>query len=414
MIKIFFKYFLLISLVTGLIQCKSDKEETMKNREKEPSTFAEDFTFLNKYSEVVVLGDEDGRAQVIVSPRLQGKVMTSTATGKNGRSFGWINYGLISSGKIEKHMNGYGGEDRLWLGPEGGQFSIFFAPGREMKIENWFTPKGIDTEPFQMLQKSKTEVEMQTSMLLQNYAKTTFDVQIKRKITLLSNEEIAGRLKIEAGSDINSVAFESENILINNGSKPWMAEGGTVCLWILGMFRPSDQVTIVVPFKNDKMQNSPVVTSDYFGEIPEDRLKIKDNWIFFKADGKYRSKIGVSPQRATQIAGSYDALNQVLTIIHFDLPEGDHRYLNQLWEIQKDPFKGDVINSYNDGPLADGTQMGPFYELESSSPAAFLKPGERMTHHHTTFHFVGPENQLDQIAKSVLGVDLKTITSVFK
>ena len=155
----------------------------------------------------------------------------------------------------------------------------------------------------------------------------------------MSNEQIAGRLKIEAGGDINSVAFESENILINKGSKPWTAEGGTVCLWILGMFRPSDQVTIVVPFKNDKLQNSPVVTSDYFGEVPEDRLKIKDNRIFFKADGKYRSKIGVSPRRATQIAGSYDALNQVLTIIHFDLPEGEHRYINQLWEIQKDPFE---------------------------------------------------------------------------
>ena len=44
--------------------------------------------------------------------------------------------------------------------------------------------------------------------------------------------------------------------------------------------------------------------------------------------------------------------------------------------MQKEPYKGDVINSYNDGPLADGTQMGPFYEVESSSPALALKKGE--------------------------------------
>jgi hypothetical protein len=25
------------------------------------------------------------------------------------------------------HINVFGGEDRFWLGPEGGQFSIFFA-----------------------------------------------------------------------------------------------------------------------------------------------------------------------------------------------------------------------------------------------------------------------------------------------
>jgi hypothetical protein len=41
----------------------------------------------------------------------------------------WVNRALIASGKIAQHMNAVGGEDRIWLGPEGGQFSIFFAPG---------------------------------------------------------------------------------------------------------------------------------------------------------------------------------------------------------------------------------------------------------------------------------------------
>ena len=51
-------------------------------------------------------------------------------------------------------------------------------------------------------------------------------------------------------------------------------------------------------------------------------------------------------------------------------------YLNQEWNIIKPPFSGDAVNAYNDGPLADGSQMGPFYEIETVSPAAFLKPGE--------------------------------------
>ena len=34
---------------------------------------------------------------------------------------------IIASGKTQPHINVYGGEDRFWLGPEGGQFSIFFA-----------------------------------------------------------------------------------------------------------------------------------------------------------------------------------------------------------------------------------------------------------------------------------------------
>ena len=46
-----------------------------------------------------------------------------------------------------------------------------------------------------------------------------------------------------------------------------------------------------------------------------------------------------------------------------------------MWEMQREPFKGDVINSYNDGPPAPGKPpLGPFYELETSSPALSLSP----------------------------------------
>jgi len=49
-------------------------------------------------------------------------------------------------------------------------------------------------------------------------------------------------------------------------------------------------------------------------------------------------------------------------------------------------MKGDAVNSYNDGPVTDGSIMGPFYEIESSSPAANLSPGEKITHTQRIFH----------------------------
>ena len=52
--------------------------------------------------------------------------MTSTVGGSNSPSHGWINRELIEAGRNDPHINAYGGEDRFWLGPEGGQFSIFF------------------------------------------------------------------------------------------------------------------------------------------------------------------------------------------------------------------------------------------------------------------------------------------------
>jgi len=51
--------------------------------------------------------------------------------------------------------------------------------------------------------------------------------------------------------------------------------------------------------------------------------------------------------------------------------------------------------------------MGPFYEMESVSPAAFLKPGEKLSHNHYVFHFTGDEEHLDEIAQKVLGISLK-------
>jgi len=110
--------------------------------------------------------------------------------------------------------------------------------------------------------------------------------------------------------------------------------------------------------------------------------------IFFKADAKYRSKIGISPQRAMPFICSYDASAGVLTIAQFDIPAGDQPYVNSKWELQKDPFSGDLVNSYNDG-LNEGKQLGNFYEIESSSPAAALSPGQSLSHAHRTFHLQG-------------------------
>jgi hypothetical protein len=85
-----------------------------------------------------------------------------------------------------------------------------------------------------------------------------------------------------------------------------------------------------------------------------------------------------------------------------------------MWEIQRDPFAGDVVNSYSDGPPAPGAaQLGRFYELESSSPALALAPGATATHTHRTIHVQGAEPALDQLARAALGVGLDQIKAAF-
>jgi len=57
--------------------------------------------------------------------------------------------------------------------------------------------------------------------------------------------------------------------------------------------------------------------------------------------------------------------------------------------------------------------MGPFYELETSSPAAPLAPGESVTHCQTTIHFSGDAASLDPIAKAKLGAAISEIQGAF-
>mgnify|MGYP006288516867 FL=1 len=117
-------------------------------------TFCEDVAFLAEHTDVIVLSGESGENQVAVVPQMQGRIMTSTARGAGGLSFGWMNRELIASGEFVEHINVFGGEDRFWLGPEGGQFFIFFEKGVPFDLEHWYTPAPIDTEPFALVRRT--------------------------------------------------------------------------------------------------------------------------------------------------------------------------------------------------------------------------------------------------------------------
>ena len=378
--------------------------------------FKDDLAFLKTNTKVVVLSGADGLAQVAVNPDLQGRVMTSTAGGPDGLSFGWINRELLTSGVNNPHINAFGGEDRFWLGPEGGQFSIFFKKGDPFDLDHWWTPPAVNEGAFDVASQAADRVQFRKVMRLTNYSGTEFDVAVDREVRVLGAADVAA-LGVPVPTGVKMVAYASDNRITNAGAAAWTKDTGLLSVWILGMFNPSPATTIVVPFKSGpETELGPAVNDAYFGKVPADRLvvKEKDGVLFFSGDGKYRSKIGIAPARVKPFAGSYDAANGVLTIVHLTVPEGATDYVNSMWEIQEKPFAGDVVNSYNDGPSAPGAKpLGPFYELESSSPAAALAPGETLAHIHTTMHFQGPEKALDQIARKVLGVGLEDIEKAF-
>jgi len=372
--------------------------------------FDADVAFLRRHTAVVVLGAAPG-ARVAVVPAWQGRVATSTIGGPAAPSHGWINRELVASARLQPHMNAFGGEDRIWLGPEGGQYSIFFKKGDPFDLEHWQTPPLLDSEPWAVAERGERHVAFRRAGRLVNYSGTSFDLRLERRVRLLAREDAERAFAAALPPSLQLVAFESETVLANAGSSPWTKASGLLSIWILGMFQPSPRTTVVIPYRaGPEAELGPVVNDAYFGKVPGDRLAVKDGVVFFKGDGERRSKIGLSASRATAILGSWDASGGLLTLVSYTRPARAADYVNSMWEIQREPYRGDVVNSYNDGPPAPGAKpLGPFYELETSSPAVELAPGASLTHVHRTLHVQGGRAELDALARRLLGVSLDAI-----
>lgn len=382
-----------------------------------PDAYVDDTAFLARHTPVIHLSSGD--AGIAVAPALQGRVMTAT-TGA-GDSMGWVNrayFEAYATGRRSRAFSPFGGSERLWIGPEGGPFSLFFRPGDPMNLAHWQVPAGLDVEPFEVVERSGASVAFRRTLRLTNYSGTTFDVRVDRVVRLLDPTEAWRGLGLTPATAARVVAYESENRLTNVGRAAWTRQTGLLSVWMLGMFNAGDATTVVIPIRpGPEAKLGPAINDDYFGRVPPERLKVTPGAVFFKADARRRSKIGTSPARTQPVCGSYDAEAGVLTVVRFSFNPSAEAYVNSTWDPrQRDPYAGDVVNSYTDGPPeGGGAMMGRFYELETSSAAWEVAPGASAPAHvNRTTHLRGDERMLDAAARSTLGVGLGEITSALR
>ncbi len=392
--------------LTALIGCTGKKEFAM-------GTYGYDAQFLKSHQiDYVELASADGEQKVMVVPAYQGRVMTTSAGGDAGTSFGWINYRFIESGERSGQFNPVGGEERFWLGPEGGPYSLYFAGGAEQVYANWVVPPVIDTESWAITSQDANHVAFEKQASMVNAAGTKIDMAIRRTVSLLPAQEISAVFGFTPSPDMKVVAYRTDNEVTNTGTAAWTKEGGAVSIWMLSMFNPTPATTVFIPFKAGAQ--GVVVNDEYFGKVPADRLVVDSaGMLFFKIDGLHRSKIGIPAPRANNICGSYDKEKGILTLLQCTLPEEPALYVNGQWGPQTDSYNGDVINSYNDGPVEDGSIMGPFYEIETSSPALFLEPSGKAQHIQYVIHLQGEKATTAKIVSDLFGVELEKIEGVF-
>ena len=369
------------------------------------TAYREDLAFLRSHDpDLVVL--ERGGASVATSAKYQGKVFTSSATGEE--SFGYLDYDVFEAETPGDHINGYGGENRLWIGPEGGPLSVFFDGGVAYTPEDWYVPAAIDREPWDLVRADSVSVVFAKAGQASSRAGTDFDFRLDREVRLLPASDAlpARAASPEAPSggyadDLRRVAYRTTNRLTNAGAAAWTRETGTICLWALDMLPASDSAVVVYPLADGTGAGD---VRPYFGEMTAAHRRVVDGALFFRGDGTFRAKVGLSPKHATGRGGSIDLVAGTLTVIEYDV-DPEAAYLGMEWAELADPYDGDATTTYNDpGP-------GTFYEIESIGEAAFLAPGESTTHTHDVYHFTGPTPALLAAAERLLGVgaaDLRT------
>ena len=117
------------------------------------------------------------------------------------------------------HINVFGGEDRFWLGPEGGQYALYFAPGDPFDFEHWQTPEAIDWGGWEVSASGRNEVRLHKDMQLRNHAGFTFSARVERTVRVLEPAALNSALGALLPTDVSVVGYDRERAH-NTGAAP--------------------------------------------------------------------------------------------------------------------------------------------------------------------------------------------------
>ncbi len=408
----FYKSVLIFTIASILAGCGLIKESSLRNEGSKLWSFGQELSFFSKYEvRTIILGEGD--SMIAISPDWQARVMTSTFGGVEGSSLGWINRELIVASKLNPEklrVEQIGGEDRFWIGPEGGDFSIFFAEASHISAENWNAPKELSAEPWNFVARNKNQVKFEKSAEFRNMKGTLIKAKAEREISYITKTQVSEILGIEIPQNVKVVAFQSLNKLTNVGDFAWGEKAGMLNISVQSCFNANKDVKVFIPYKQgDASKLGDIVRDNYYQPTIGDggRLLIEPEYIRFNADGKGMSGIGVSAKRSEGITLSYDAKNSILTVILYIKPAGDCAYLPSGWRRGGSNFDGDAISLFNNGPLSlTSAPANPYYELSTYSPALSLSPKKSQFHLQRVFHFGGSEYDLGLIAYKLTGISI--------
>ena len=105
------------------------------------------------------------------------------------------------------HFNNLGAEERLWLCPEGGPFSLWFKPGAKQVLKNWFTPPALNEGAWKVVSRpNEPLVRMAVHMKFQNTRPRRSSLDVSRDVRLLGADDFRDLFGAAAAAAIGSPA----------------------------------------------------------------------------------------------------------------------------------------------------------------------------------------------------------------
>lgn len=371
-------------LILQLPACQRGGEKHMAE------TMQEVIDGLKPRTEYMVFGRENGPS-MLITPALGARVTAASVNGLQGRNLLWANPEIFAD-KFWKDGPGWNaGGFRSWIAPE----DAFYLDEKN----NWFVPPAMDPGNYKLINSTSVMATFANEFALSNRQGQEYKCRLTREIHLLESYQWQQLSSIPEG--IEYVGIRVIHSLENMGTQIIGDKIPYVGLWSLLMVEPSG--TMIIPLT--KPGGKGEAYRDYFNPLPPERISVSEKAITVKIDGKYRSKIGISPEYAgTAIAFlAEDAIGKGRLYIKQFMVDPNGVYLDHPWG-QPSEF-GDVIEMYND----DG-KMGGFAELECHGPSQKLKPGDKESHDVYLHILTGPVEVLKKTASAILELDLSALT----
>jgi hypothetical protein len=298
----------------------------------------------------------------------------------------WINPYIREMIKTRNHSIG---GDRYWISPE----RDFFYKDPENWHE-WFCPIGLDPANYEILASSKNSCTVSSNLFITNMrTKQGYQGEISRQFKLIREPYITG-VNYCGIEFLDDCILYAPKLKVNGWSLATVISGGV-----------KNPGTVLIPTKLNPRPLS------YFREIPQDRLKVKSNYVAYKIDVEDIYKLAIRPEdidfsKPTKIGYVLKLPNSqeygFLVKLSEDIPQTQ----NKCFDIARDHPDSEigVIQSYNsespNKPLLNygeiELQLNPFKLIDNASHGKAR---------HQLFAYIGTKKDILEVIKQYLGID---------